>query len=236
MTSPLAQAAGRVARRAKLSDRVKRLVGSAFTIAYYHSSALWHETRWLGVQALKSPLDLWVYQEIIWETRPDVIVETGTNRGGSAFFLASICELAGRGRVLSIDLREVSPAYPEHGRITYLGGRSSTDPELPLGIEPGERVMVILDSDHSRDHVLAELERFGPLVTPGCYLIVEDTSVGGHPVDRRFGPGPMDAVDAFVPRHPEFVIDRSREKYYSTLNPRGYLRRREESGADDPRG
>ena len=226
----------RAAGRASLGDRAKRLAGSAFTIAYYHSTALWHDTRWLGVQAIKSPLDLWVYQEIIWETRPDLIVETGTNRGGTALFIASICDLVGRGRVISIDLREVSPAFPQHDRITYLGGRSSTDPELALDVVPDERVMVILDSDHSRDHVLAELERFGPLVTPGCYLIVEDTSVGGHPVEPRFGPGPMDAVDAFVPRHPEFVIDRSREKYFATLNPRGYLRKRGVTGADDSRG
>ncbi len=86
--------------------------------------------------------------------------------------------------------------------------------------------MVILDSDHSRDHVLRELELYSPLVTPGCYLVVEDTNVNGHPVSPEFGPGPMEAVEAFLETTNDFEVDRSREKLLLTFNPSGYLRRR----------
>jgi cephalosporin hydroxylase len=86
--------------------------------------------------------------------------------------------------------------------------------------------MVILDSDHSRDHVLAEMRAYADLVTPGSYLIVEDTIVNGNPVAKWFGPGPMEAVDAFLAEDQRFVIDDSCEKLMFTFNHRGYLRRR----------
>ena len=88
--------------------------------------------------------------------------------------------------------------------------------------------MVILDSDHSRDHVLRELELYAPLVTPGCYVVVEDTNVNGHPVVPRFGPGPMEAVQEYLATTDAFEVDRSREKLLLTFNPSGYLRRRPE--------
>lgn len=89
----------------------------------------------------------------------------------------------------------------------------------------GERVMVILDSDHSLTHVAGELEAFAPLVTPGCYLIVEDTNINGHPVYPEFGPGPMEAVLEFLPHHPEFVVDARCERLLMTFNPNGFLLR-----------
>ena len=85
--------------------------------------------------------------------------------------------------------------------------------------------MVVLDSDHSQAHVAAELEAYRSFVAPGCYLVVEDTNINGHPVAADFGPGPMEAVEAFLPRAPEFEVDRSRERFLLTLNPGGYLRR-----------
>ena len=114
-----------------MSFRVgKRLDRAAVSRAHdvlYRSDA-WTDATWLGAQALKNPLDLWVYQEIMAETRPELVVETGTYRGGSAFFLASICDLLGAGEVLSLDIEPVRDDYPKHARITYFGGRSSTDP------------------------------------------------------------------------------------------------------------
>ena len=92
--------------------------------------------------------------------------------------------------------------------------------------------MVILDSDHTRDHVLRELELYAPLVTPGSYLVVEDTNINGHPVAPEFGPGPMEAVEAFLETTDEFEVDRAREKLMLTFNPSGYLRRVE----DGPEG
>jgi cephalosporin hydroxylase len=202
---------------------------SAFHRAYY---AAWTDGRatidlaWLGHKTLKCPMDLWTYQEIVVETRPDLIVECGTHLGGSALYLASLCELIGHGSVLSIDI-EALPGRPRHARIDYVTG-SSVDPGIVdrVGREArGRRAMVVLDSDHAEAHVLAELEAYHGLVAVGCYLIVEDTNVNGHPVLPDFGPGPREAVERFLTAHPEFVVDPDRERFMLTLNPGGYLRR-----------
>ena len=204
-------------------------VVDAFHRLYYDShDSTWARTFWRGIPVLKCPLDLWVYQEILVETQPDLIVETGTFGGGSAYYLASICDLLGTGTIVTIDV-DPQRELPEHARITYVTG-SSVDDEIVADVRRrarrAERVMVILDSDHSRDHVLRELELYGPLVTPGCYLVVEDTNVNGHPVVPHFGPGPMEALTAFLQTTDDFEIDSSREKLLLTFNPSGYLRRR----------
>ena len=183
--------------------------------------------KWMGVAALKCPFDLWVYQEILHETRPDVILETGTARGGSALFLASIFDMLGTGEVVSIDIVR-RPEWPTHPRVTYLTG-SSTSPavlaEVRRRIAGTSRVMVILDSDHKKDHVLGELQAYAPLVTGGMYLIVEDTNINGRPVFPGFGPGPGEAVDEFLAGNRAFVRDPARERFFVTFNPGGYLRR-----------
>jgi cephalosporin hydroxylase len=195
---------------------------------YYWSQRTWRDTRHRGINVYKCPLDLWVYQELISEVRPDVIIETGTLDGGSAYFLADMCALNGNGRVVSIDTQP-SLDLPTHERVPYVTG-SSTDPDIMAAIKtalPGGAVLVILDSDHSRDHVLQELEAYGPMVTKGSYMIVEDTNINGHPVLPNFGPGPMEAVEEFLRHHPEFAIDEEREKFMVRQNPSGYLRRRQ---------
>jgi cephalosporin hydroxylase len=88
-----------------------------------------------------------------------------------------------------------------------------------------DTVLVLLDSDHAKDHVLREIGVYGTLVTPGSYLVVEDTNVNGHPVEPEFGPGPMEAVEEFLRERRDFVVDETREKFYLTFNPRGYLRK-----------
>ena len=189
-------------------------------------SDAWNHARWLGAQALKNPLDLWIYQEIMWETQPELVVETGTYRGGSALYLASLCDLMGRGEVVSIDVEPRRDDYPEHPRITYLAGRSSTDPEVVeevRGRAAGRRLLVILDSDHSQEHVEAELEAYAPLVPVGCYVIVEDSNIGQ--IRKDLMPGPFEAIETFLAGTDEFVIDREREKFLITFNPSGYLRR-----------
>ena len=206
----------------------KRLDQAAISRAHdvLYLSDAWTETTWLGAQALKNPLDLWVYQEIMFETRPELVIETGTYRGGSAFFLASICDLLGAGEVVSIDIEPVRDDYPGHPRITYLGGRSSTDADVLAEIRAraeAKRTLVILDSDHSQRHVAAELVEYAQLVPVGGYVIVEDSNIGQ--IRKDLLPGPLEAIETFLATTNAFEIDRTREKFLITFNPSGYLRR-----------
>ncbi|HEY1317935.1 MAG TPA: CmcI family methyltransferase [Gaiella sp.] len=211
--------------RHRVGRRLDHAAVSRAHDALYLSDA-WTEARWLGAQALKNPLDLWVYQEIMVETRPEVIVETGTYRGGSAFFLASICDLLGMGEILSIDVEPIRDDYPSHPRITYFGGRSSTDPAVVAEVRAraaGKRTLVVLDSDHSQAHVEAELAAYADLVPVGCYLVVEDSNIGQ--IRKDLLPGPLEAIEVFLSGTDAFEIDREREKFLITFNPSGYLRR-----------
>jgi cephalosporin hydroxylase len=181
---------------------------------------------WFGYELQKSPLDMWIYQELLVRTRPDVVIEAGTRTGGSALFLAMVLDQIGRGQVITIDT-ERWEGRPEHPRLTYLMG-SSTDPTVVAEVkhQATGRALVILDDDHRADHVYAELITYSPLVQPGDYLIVEDTNINGHPTLPEFGPGPMEAVDRFLSQNDDFVIDERCERFMLTLHPRGYLRRK----------
>ncbi len=184
--------------------------------------------RWLGTQVYKNPLDQWMYQEILWDTKPDVILEMGTFRGGSALYLATIFDLMNHGRIITVDI-EKFPGLPVHPRITYLTGSSTSDvivSQIKNLIQPGERVMVVLDSDHHKPHVLNELRIYSHMVSPGQYLIVEDTNIAGHPVFPEWpDEGPDGAATDFLKDNPNFVPDRSRERLMITASPRGWLKR-----------
>jgi cephalosporin hydroxylase len=217
-------------RRLAQSHRQETTVVDAFHRLYFDARAYnmtWRNTFYMGHAILKCPLDLWHYQEILHETRPDLIIETGTAFGGSALYLAHLCDLLGAGRVVTVDI-ESRAGRPQHPRITYVTG-SSVSSEVVSSLQgaarEAQRVMVILDSDHSKGHVLAELRALAPLVTPGSYLIVEDTNLNGHPVEPDYGPGPMEAMDAFLAETPAFAIDQRWEKFFLSFNPRGYLKR-----------
>ena len=185
------------------------------------------DVTWMGTRAMKPPFDLFIFQEIIWDTRPDVIIECGSSQGGTTLFLAGICELLHHGNVLSID--NVKFDRPAHQAIIYYFG-DTLAPETLNEVVPfakrHQKVMVILDDNHARDHVLAEMELYGALVTSGCYLIVEDTNVNGHPVFPNHGPGPGEAVKEYLRKHPEFKVDYKREHFGLTYNPGGYLLRK----------
>jgi cephalosporin hydroxylase len=195
---------------------------------YYDTSwRTWKNTYWLGVPVQKCPLDLWIYQEILWKVRPDVIIETGTYDGGSAFFLAHVCDMVGNGRVVTIDI-EPRPDRPQHPRLKYLVGSSTAADVVASvrhGLDASDVVLVILDSDHSEGHVTNELHNYSDLVSVGSYLIVEDTNINGFPVLPEFGPGAREAVDAFMAENTDFVLDQEMEKFFMTFNPGGYLRR-----------
>ncbi|MFL5328329.1 MAG: CmcI family methyltransferase [Gemmataceae bacterium] len=191
----------------------------------------WARTYWLNVPHLQCAFDAWVFQEILSEVKPDLVIETGTLFGGNALFLAHMMDLLGHGEVISIDIAYVPRV--DHPRVRYVTG-SSTDAVLVrrlLAGRPDEKRLVLLDSDHSKAHVLAEMELYAPYVTPGSYLIVTDSNINGHPVYPHFGPGPYEAIEEFLSHTDEFVIDRSREKFKLTFNPNGYLKRVKRAGA-----
>jgi cephalosporin hydroxylase len=214
---------------APLDDRQQAIVDD-FHRLYYEQRVEGRRTvilSWLGWRMLKCPFDLWTYQEIIVETRPQLIIECGTRFGGGALFLASLFDLlGGGGTVISIDT-DTEPVRPTHPRIRYIAG-STTDPAIVAQVRAaaaGKRTMVILDSDHSAAHVRNELATYPEFVTKGCYLIVDDTDIGGNPVWQDEDPGPMAAVVEFLASTDSFVADRDRERFMLTLNPNGFLRR-----------
>lgn len=221
---------GIIYNRIYVAPKAEREIVSNFHKLYYDSyffGKTWANTSWLGAKILKCPLDMVIYQEMIYELRPEVIIETGTAHGGSALFMASICDLIGYGEVVTIDVDD-RPDRPKHKRITYLLGSSTSDDiieKVKERIKDKESVLVILDSDHRKEHVLNELLLYCKFVPKGGYIIVEDTHVNGHPVEPEFGPGPMEAVNEFVKENSDFMIDKSKEKFYLTFNPNGYLLR-----------
>jgi cephalosporin hydroxylase len=180
-------------------------------------------------------MDMVVLQQIIAETRPELIVETGVYVGGSAALFASIQEMLGiDGKVIAVDvdLSFVHERVRENPRIELLEG-SSTDPEIVSRIRAaakGKRTMVDLDADHRAHHVLEELRTYADLVSPNCYLVVEDSWFGGRPVREDAIPGPSEALDAWLAEDQPFELDRWRERYLLTQNPRGYLRRIPDDG------
>ena len=221
-----------IRRRIYVSSKTEKELTERFHQLYYGpgnvvSGFPWHNTRWLGTRVFKCPLDLWVYQEIIFETKPDVIIECGTADGGGTLFFASMCDLMDKGLIISVDYRP-RENLPKHDRITYIAGSSVSNEaigEIKKRIKPGGVVMVVLDSDHTKEHVLGELRIYGKLVTPGSYLVVEDTNINGHPVAPDFGPGPGEAVEEFLSENKDFIADKSKEKFHLTFNPGGYLKR-----------
>lgn len=208
-------------------EPVRQAIIDQFHRLYYHSpDSTWRNTTYRGTPIAKCPLDLWLYQEILTALRPAWIIETGTFAGGSAYFLGDLCDTLGRGRIVSVDIA-AKPDLPQHERVTYLAG-SSVDPEIVarvVGMVDDGPALVILDSDHSEEHVRAELAAYAPLVPVGSYVIVEDTNVHGHPALPAHGPGPMEAVDDFLSTTDGFVADEDMHKFLLTFNPRGFLKR-----------
>ncbi len=202
---------------------------------------------WLGRPIIQYPQDIVAMQELLWSVQPDLVVETGIAHGGSLIFSASMLELNAAcggpadARVVGVDIdirahnRTAIEAHPMARRITMLEG-SSVAPEIVARVRAlaagRKAVLVCLDSNHTHAHVLAELEAYAPLTTPGSYCVVFDTLVEDMPKsfypDRPWGPGdnPKTAVREFLASHPEFESDRSIDhKLLVSVAPEGYLRR-----------
>lgn len=212
---------------------------------------------WLGRPAIQFPNDAWAMQELIWKIKPDLIIETGIAHGGSLIFSASMlslldmCDAIESGTVLDpkkskrkvlgldIDIRQHNraaiEAHPMSSRIQMIQG-SSIAPEVIEQVKAVaknyQRVLVCLDSNHTHDHVLAELEAYAPLTSVGSYCVVFDTIVEDMPKemfpDRPWGPGdnPKTAVWEYLKNHSEFEIDKSIDhKLLISVAPDGYLKR-----------
>lgn len=242
---------------AELGQDVELLATSVQWINQSAKRKYTYNFQWLERPIIQLPQDIVAMQELIWQVRPDLIIETGIAHGGSLIFSASmlaqldICEAIEAGvsinpresrrKVLGIDIdirahnRAAIEAHPMASRIQMIQG-SSIAPDIIEQVHAiaaeYPRVLVCLDSNHTHDHVLAELEAYAPLASPGSYCVVFDTVIEDMPEnmfpDRPWGPGnnPKTAVWEYLKTHPEFEIDKSiQHKLLITVAPDGYLRR-----------
>jgi cephalosporin hydroxylase len=216
---------------------LQRLTGEWFVRVCRHRYS--YNFTWMGRPIIQFPQDMVAMQEIIWQTRPDLIIETGIAHGGSLIYYASLCEMIGHGAVLGIDVdirahnRTEIEKHPMFKHITMLEG-SSVDEEIVRQVHEyaqGKSVLLILDSNHTHHHVLRELELYSPLVKKGGYLVVFDTIIEDMPddffPDRPWGIGnnPKTAVREFLTKNDRFEIDATiPAKLLITVAPDGYLK------------
>lgn len=230
-------------KKGDVATLLKADVVNAFHEIFYERRTLTNQPMWMGRRVDKSPADLWRFQELIFDLKPGLIIELGTANGASALYFAHLLDVMGRGRIITVDIdaglapREENPSRtnpgerPDHHRISYLIGNSANEKivraiSTEVKKKSSKPVMVILDSDHRKPHVSAELELYAPMVSKGSYLVVEDSNINGHPVYPDYGPGPYEALLAWMPHHPEFEVDVDlEERFPFTFNPMGWLRR-----------
>jgi cephalosporin hydroxylase len=203
-------------------------------IARLYHRALISKTRnfsdvtWLGHPVWQSVTDLWIIQEMIAEVRPELLIETGTNRAGSALFYAHLFDLMHHGEVLTVDVEKLHDV--EHPRITFLIG-SSTDAAIVQQVrrkvsQSNGPVLVILDSDHSQAHVERELAVYAPLVSLNSYCLVQDGIIDVLPVFKDGRPGPLPAIEAFIKGRRGFIVDEERGgRFLMSQHPKGWLKR-----------
>jgi cephalosporin hydroxylase len=229
------------AKNTELIEIASSFINASFEPKYSYNFS------WLGRPIIQYPQDMVAMQELIWSIQPDLIIETGIAHGGSLIFSASMLELnaicggSQDAEVLAVDIdirphnREAIEAHPMYKRISMIQG-SSIDPEIVDRVKAKtagkQKILVFLDSNHTHDHVLAELEAYAPLTSVGSYCVVFDTLVEDLPADmfvnRPWGPGdnPKTAAREYLKSHSEFEIDKSiQHKLLITVAPDGYLKR-----------
>ncbi len=198
-----------------------------------------YEIEWLGVPIIQTAEDIVLMQELIFKVRPDFIIETGIAHGGSLIFYASLLEVLGKGKVIGVDIdirrhnKDVIEAHPLFKRIKMLQGSSTSDEviyKIRELIPEGCKVIVCLDSNHYRQHVLKELMLYKQFVDTGSYIVVFDTVtsalVDSGACDESYRDnGPMEAIDDFLKVDDGFVIDKEFNKLYVSTSPNGYLKR-----------
>lgn len=226
--------ARRMAEDSTLTDLTRRWKDATRPYRYTYGFT------WLGIPVIQHPQDVMAWQEILWRVRPDLVVETGVAHGGSLVLSASMLELIGHGRVLGVDIdirphnRAAIEAHKLAQRISLIQGSSidqATADAVYAQAKDAERVIVVLDSNHTHEHVLRELELYSPLVKKGSYLLVFDTAIEDCPEDafpdRPWGKGnnPKTAVREFLKTNKRFEVDRDIEdRLVVSAAPEGYLR------------
>lgn len=199
----------------------------------YHQVSLadMGEISWMGIRTAKCALDAWLYQEIIYRIRPDVLIEIGSDRGGSTLFFAQLLDLMQHGIVVSVDI-DRSLFEVTHERIIQVTGNSSaldTVKQVASHCANQERVIIIHDGGHTKEQVLADLRAYADFVSVGSYFIVEDSIIDLFSPTTGLGrvwDGPLPAIEQFLTERPDFVVDHTCERYLLTNNPRGYLVRK----------
>lgn len=199
---------------------------------WYYNTGVWRQTRWMGISTLKSPMDMWNYQEILWDLKPALVIEFGTYHGGSALFFAMVIrQMSQKFCVLSVDV-DHSPvgSLVERDPDIMLLESLSTAPAVAHAIADLKQrfsgpVFTILDSDHSKQNVLGEMKFLRPYISPGDYMIVEDSNVNGHPVLPMWGDGPHEAIETYFKEFPSDYVQDSRRafKFGFTFAPNGFL-------------
>jgi len=203
-------------------------IGRLYHRALISKTRNFSDVTWLGHPVWQSVTDLWTIQETIAEVRPGLLIETGTNRAGSALFYAHLFDLMQHGEVLTIDIEKLHCVA--HPRITFLIG-SSIDVAIleqvkRKGAQTNGSVLVILDSDHSQAHVERELAAYAPLVSLNSYCIVQDGIIDVLSVFENGRPGPLQAIEAFAASRRDFIIDEERgSRFLMSQHPKGWLKR-----------
>jgi len=198
-----------------------------------------YELTWLGRPIIQFGSDMIMLQELIWEVKPDIFIETGIAHGGSLIYTASLFEMIGNGRVIGIDIdiREHNKvailAHPMFKRISMIEGSSVADSTilaLEKQLESGKKIMVMLDSNHSREHVLNEINLYSKYIPVGSYLIVQDGAqkwVADIPRGKAewMDDNPLNAIDDFLKVNSDFVVDETYTRLGITQSPKGFLKR-----------